>query len=128
MWEQDNCDAWQEALDSYSGVIAAQGNERLTRLDGWYSYEMPALLASRHEPYVTLEELERITAWKMTRGVWRERNRQLVRSNDPDEVMRLSRRAFAEAPDPRKPVSALSALAGVGPATASAVMAGYARA
>src|SRR5438477_7058847 len=126
MWEREDCEAWREALDGYPRVIAAQGNEGLVRLDGWYSYELPALLASRHEPYITLEELERITAWKMTRGVWRERNRQLVRSNDPEEVERLSRQAFAEAPDPRKPVSALSALAGVGPATASAVMAAYA--
>src|SRR5690242_6753202 len=107
MWEENDCDAWQRALDSYSQVIAAQGNERLTRLDGWYSYEMPAALASRHEPYVTLEELERITSWKMTRGVWRERNRQLVRNNDPDEVIRLSKQAFAEVPDPRKPVGTL---------------------
>src|SRR5436190_66158 len=58
--------------------------------------------------------------------VGRERNRQLVRSNDAEEVERLSRQAFGEAPDPRKPVSVLSALAGVGPATASAVMAAYA--
>jgi hypothetical protein len=126
VWEQNDCEAWQAALDTYPRVIAAQGNERLTRLDGWYSYEMPALLASRHEPYVTLEELERITSWKMTRGVWRERNRQLVRNNDPDEVVRLSRQAFAETPDPRKPIGTLSELAGVGPATASAVMAAYA--
>src|SRR5438105_14053433 len=62
----------------------------------------------------------------MTRGVWRERNRQLVRSNEPEQVEALSRKAYSEVPDLRKPISALSTLAGVGPATASAVMAAYA--
>src|SRR5689334_12062195 len=120
MWESDDCEEWRGAVERYGGVIAALGDERLTRLVGWYGYELPAALEARHEPYVTLEELERITAWKMTRGVWRERNRQLVRSNDAEEVMRLSKQAFSEAPDLRKPVGTLSALAGVGPATASA--------
>src|SRR5690349_4263964 len=99
MWDRDDCEEWRRALERYAGVIEAQGNERLVRLDGWYGYELPAVLGARHEAYVTLEELERITAWKMTRGVWRERNRQLVRSNDPEEVVRLSRQAFSEAPD-----------------------------
>lgn len=126
IWNEQDCAHWHTALDSYPQVITAQGSERLARLDGWYSYELPALLAARHEPYVTLEELERITAWKMLRGVWRERNRLLVKSNPSEQVMSLSRKAFAEVPDPRKPISTLSALAGVGPATASAVMAAYA--
>src|SRR3954447_8156732 len=144
MWERDDCEEWRGALGRDAGgvggegdgglkrvgggvgFLVAEGNERLTRLDGWYGFELPAALGARHESYITLEELERITAWKMTRGVWRERNRQLVRSNDPEEVKRLSKQAFSEAPDLRKPVGTLSALAGVGPATASAVLAAYA--
>jgi len=126
LWSEHDCAERQKALDGYPQVIAAQGNERLTRLDGWYSYELPARLASRHNPFITADELERIASWKMTRGVWRERNRQLVRSNEPEQVAALSRKAFSEVPDLRKPISTLSALAGVGPATASAVMAAYA--
>src|SRR5436190_13072680 len=126
IWNQQECAPWHAALDSYPQVIAAQGSDRLTRLDGWYSYELPTLLANRHEPFITLEELGRVASWKMLRGVWRERNRQLVKSNDPEEVITLSRKAFSEVPDPRKPISTISALAGVGPATASAVMAAFA--
>src|SRR5207248_8339102 len=71
-------------------------------------------------------ELRDVTSWKMARGVWRERNRLLVSSNPPERVIEASRKAFAGSPDLRAPIAALSELAGVGPATASAVMAAYA--
>src|SRR5437762_7438059 len=126
LWNQDDCAAWHAALDNYPAVIAAQGSERLAQLDRWYMDELPALLHARPEPYIALEELRNVTAWKMARGVWRERNRLLVGSNPPERVIEASRKAFAGAPDLRAPIAALSELAGVGPATASAVMAAYA--
>src|SRR5215210_8089751 len=86
IWLEDDCSLWTEALESYPGVIAAQGSERLVELDGWYREELQGLVAARDEPYITLEELGRIAAWKMTRGVWRERNRQLISGNDPQLV------------------------------------------
>ena len=84
---------------------------------------MPGILAARDPAHLTLDELERVTRWKMGRGVWRARNLALVRGNDPGEVRRLSAEAFALMPDPRRPVALLARLAGVGPATASAVLA-----
>lgn len=126
LWQQDDCQAWHAALESYPQVIAAQGSERLAALDRWYRDELPRLLASRQEPHVTVGELEEIAVWKMTRGTWRERNRQLIKGNPPKSVIEASRTAFGEVPDLRKPINTLSALAGVGPATASAVMAAYA--
>lgn len=126
LWQQDDCRAWQTALESYPQVIAAQGIERLVTLDDWYRNELPTLLASRQEPYITLGELEEIAVWKMTRGTWRERNRQLIKGNPPEAVVEASRKAFAEVPDLRKPTNTLSALAGVGPATASAALAAFA--
>jgi hypothetical protein len=126
LWQQDDCRAWHEALGSYPRVIAAQGSDRLVTLDDWYRNELPALLASRQEPYIALDELEEIAAWKMTRGTWRERNRQLIKGNPPEAVIEASRKAFSEVPDLRKPTNTLSALAGVGPATASAALAAYA--
>ena len=59
----------------------------------------------------------------MKRGVWRARNLVLVRGNDPETVGQLSEEGFALLPDPRKPLARLTRLAGVGPATASAVLA-----
>jgi hypothetical protein len=93
-------------------VIAAQGVKRLPELDGWYRDELPAVIAGRKPPYVTLDELVRVTQWKMARGIWRPRNLALVQGNAPERVART-----------RLAVAALAELAGVGPATASAVAA-----
>src|SRR5438067_1982775 len=126
IWEQRECQQWHDMLHAYPEVIAAQGSERLPRLDQWYREVLPPMLAARPEPYIVLQELQDIADWKMTRGVWRERNRQLISSNAPARVKEASRKAFTETPDLRKPINTLSELAGVGPATASAVMAAYA--
>ena len=123
LWSLNNCAKWHAALDRYPAVIQQQGVRGLEELDLWYREDFPALLRGRAPAHITLPELERVTRWKMQRGVWRERNRLLVAGNDPREVERASREALAAAPDPRQPIALLSRLAGVGPATASAVMA-----
>jgi hypothetical protein len=97
----------------------------LEELDCWYREELPGLVASRTPPYVTRDELVKVTRWKMKRGVWRQRNLLLVEENPEAQVEETSREAFAAVPDPRRPVSLLIHLAGVGPATASAVLAAY---
>lgn len=125
LWHTKGCAAWHDALDRYAEVVRTQGVNGLTEIDEWYRGELPGLIASREPPYVTLAELERATAWKMKRGVWRERNRLLVKSNRSAQVKQASRESFAAVPDPRQPVDLLTALAGVGPATASAVLAAY---
>lgn len=117
---------WHQALDAYNSTIEQQGDERLSNLDRWYHGELRTTLLGRDEPHILHEELEGIAGWKMRRGVWRERNRRLVGGNPPELVIELSRTAFAEVPDLRKPITTLSKLAGVGPATASAVLAAYA--
>jgi hypothetical protein len=123
LWTETSCEAWRDALAAYPDVVAEQGSDLLKRLDPWYRQELPALLAERAEPFVTRDELVRVVEWKMARGVWRPRNLQLARSNDEATVREASRAAFAAAPDPRRPLRLLGELKGVGPATASAVLA-----
>ncbi|MGE5141172.1 MAG: hypothetical protein ACM3JD_17015 [Rudaea sp.] len=125
LWSARSCEKWHTALDLYPEIIGKQGARGLVELDGWYREEFPKRLAAREQGYITRDELEQVTRWKMQRGVWRERNRLLVAGNDPAEVERASREAFAAVPDPRQPIAILSRLAGVGPATASAVVAAY---
>jgi len=125
LWQDNDCTRWRAAFDSYPEVIAAQGSDKLSNLDNWYLKTLPATLKERDEPFMTLDDLEGVMAWKMSRGVWRERNRVLVSGNNPTSVEDTSRKAFAAAPDPREPIKILSGLAGVGAATASAVMAAY---
>jgi hypothetical protein len=123
LWESDALKDWRVALDSYEDVIARQGVQRLPELDRWYRDELPATIASRQPAHVTLDELVRLTEWKMARGVWRGRNLALVRSNAPALVADTSAAALARSPHPTAPIAGLAELAGVGPATASAVAA-----
>lgn len=123
LWASNKCADWHAALDRYADVIEMQHVNGLPELDTWYRDELPALIAARTPLHITRDELERVTKWKMKRGVWRERNRLLVLSNAPALVKKLSQDAFALIPDPRKPVDLISTLAGVGPATASGVLA-----
>ncbi|MEO6418331.1 MAG: hypothetical protein ABIP39_02925 [Polyangiaceae bacterium] len=115
--------AWKKALSGYAAAVRARGVSRLEELDLWYQGELPGLLRSRTPMHVELPELVHVTEWKMKRGTYRARNLMLVKGNDPELVKKTSVNAFALRPDARKPITILTALAGVGPATASAVLA-----
>ena len=123
LWPSDEIADWKAALASYPGVIAAQEVASLPGLDAWSRDELPGLIAARRRPHVTHAELVKVTEWKMARGVWRARNLALVRANDPDLVVETSGDALGAIPDPVAPITTLAELAGVGPATASAVAA-----
>ena len=121
LWKSEAEEEWRAALARYVEVVEAQGSKPLPALDRWYRDELPALIAARRPAHVTHAELARLTEWKMARGVWRARNLALVRGNDPALVEETSAAALAEVPHPSKPIATLAKLAGVGPATASAV-------
>ena len=126
LWSSTDLAAWRASLDRYPDVIAAQGSERLPGHDRWYRDELPAAIAARARPHVTLDELARLTEWKMARGEWRARNLALVKGNAAESVVETSAAALAKVPHPTQPISTLATLDGVGPATASAVAAAYA--
>lgn len=113
----------RDALERYPAVVAGQGVERLPELDEWYREGLPAAIAGRSPAHVSHADLIRVTEWKMARGVWRAPNLALVRGNDPSRVEEVSGEALQRAPHPTAPVAELAKLAGVGPATASAVAA-----
>lgn len=123
LWTSDDPAQWTEALERYEDVIARQGVESLPEHDRWVRSELPRAIAGRSPAFVTHDELVRVTRWKMARGVWRARNLALVRGNDAALVEEVSRTALAAIPDPKTPIATLATLAGVGPATASAVAA-----
>jgi hypothetical protein len=123
LWSSDDPRDWARALDTYVGAIERQGVAKLPEHDRWYRSELPGAIASRQPAWISHAELVRVTEWKMARGVWRQRNLILVRSNEESTVEETSRAAFARIPDPAGPIATLAKLAGVGPATASAVAA-----
>lgn len=123
LWEVSASDAWLEALATYPAVIAAQGVPKLPELDTWYRDELPDLIASRRLLHITLPELIRVTEWKMHRGVWRAPNLVRVKSNPAETVIETTVRGFARTPHPTQPIGEIASLDGVGPATASAIVA-----
>ena len=125
LWAADDCAAWAAALADYPACISRQPSALLHKRDPWYRDELPARIAARPEPFITRDELVWVVEWKMARGAWRARNLHLARANPPDEVEDRSRAAFAAVPDERAPLKLLGALKGIGPATASAVLAAY---
>ena len=122
-WRSDDLDDWKAALERYDAVVAAQGVASLPGHDAWYRDELPASIAARRQPHITHAELVRVSEWKMSRGVWRARNLALVRGNAAALVVETSTDALGMVPDPAAPIATLAELAGVGPATASAVAA-----
>ena len=123
LWGAAATAAWQGALDRYPAVVAGQNVAALIQLDQWYRDELPGLITARSMPHATLAELVRVTEWKMYRGVWRAPNLVRVKRNDADLVHATTARALALVPHPTKPITEIATLDGVGPATASAIMA-----
>ena len=126
LWLSTSQSAWRDALARYETVATHQSVAKLGELDSWYRLELPELISARVRPYITQAELIKTTEWKMARGVWRAPNLVLVRSNDADIVKTVSTSALSKIPHPTAPISTLATLDGVGPATASAVVAAFA--
>ncbi|KAM8877273.1 uncharacterized protein ACB058_003218 isoform 1-T2 [Synchiropus picturatus] len=126
-----NCDdpvTWRTVFDQYWSVVKDKSSAKkppgkLLDLEKWYQEELPSLISSRAQRYVTLSEMVKLMEWKLTRGKFRPRLQQLVASNCADTVEKCSRKAFLLLPDVLAAITKLSTLKGVGPATASAVLA-----
>ncbi|KAF5939678.1 hypothetical protein HYC85_023937 [Camellia sinensis] len=130
---------WKESLSSYKFRIESLKKPNLVSLDHFYTTELPPLIHQRNpNPHITTSELSKLMQWKLTRGKWRHslslslqlyiymcmpRLLDFVSSLDEALVKSASQKAFQSLPDISKAVSELTVLKGVGPATASAVLA-----
>lgn len=123
LWSSQNESRWRRAHDAYPAVIERQGVAKLAALDTWYREEFPAVFSMRRLVHITLDELTRVTEWKMHRGVWRAPNLVRVTRNPAEAVIETTVRALSRVPHPTQPIGEIAKLDGVGPATASAVVA-----
>lgn len=123
LWGTHMPSAWSEALAAYPSVIARQDVAKLPELDTWYRDELPAIITSRRLVHISLPELVRVTEWKMYRGVWRAPNLVRVKNNPAATVIETTVRGFARCPHPTQAIGEIASLHGVGPATASAIVA-----
>ncbi|KAJ8773256.1 hypothetical protein K2173_028433 [Erythroxylum novogranatense] len=118
---------WKDALSTYPTRIESLNKPNLVSLDQFYRVQLPSLLHQRNpNPYITTSDLSKLMQWKLSRGKWRPRLLDYVSSLDEALVKSASLKAFKSLPDVSKAVSELTVLKGVGPATASAVLAAYA--
>ncbi|XP_057682909.1 uncharacterized protein zgc:112496 isoform X2 [Corythoichthys intestinalis] len=129
LFECKQPDTWRKVEGKYWHVVEAKSKSKkasggkLQNLDKWYQEELPATISSRCDKHVTLSEMVKLMEWKLTRGKFRPRLQQLVSSNSESAVAECSRKAFNLLPDVAAAISELGSLKGVGPATASAVLA-----
>ncbi|KAK7321619.1 hypothetical protein VNO77_32438 [Canavalia gladiata] len=122
---------WREALSAYTSRIQTlslnKSKPNLVSLDDFYCNHLPSLLRQRNpNPFITTHELSTLMQWKLTRGKWRPRLLDFVSSLDDVVVKSASQKAFQSLPDISKAISELTVLKGVGPATASAILAAFA--
>lgn len=123
LWSDTNVARWHAAFDAYPAAIARHPVERLPALDTWYRGDFTHDVQSRAPMTITHDEMVRVTEWKMARGVWRAPNLVRVKANSADAVDAAGRSAAAQLDNLSKAIGAFTALDGVGPATASAVLA-----
>ena len=116
---------WDLALGAYPSVIALQGVVGLEESDRWYRDELPRWLASRMPPFLRAAELVHVVEWKMRRGEWLGRNLALAKRNSAKRVETATAEAFRMVPQIRPAIDRIGELEGVGPATASAVLAAF---
>ncbi|XP_067859839.1 uncharacterized protein zgc:112496 [Heptranchias perlo] len=120
---------WRSVFALYWDVVeakttASKGGKagKLAALDKWYQEELPAAVCSRAEKFLTHAELVQLMEWKLTRGKFRPRLQQMVKTNSTDSVESCTRKAFKLLPDISAAITEISKLKALGPATASAVL------
>lgn len=136
LWNEKKCGVWDETLKQYEGLILAHNVNQLPEIDAWYQKELPALISKREPACVTKDEFLEILRWKMKRGDWREYNRIRIAETDALLIKKTAQRALAAAravstevetksKEYKEPIQIVCELNGVGPATASALLAAY---
>merc|ERR1711931_42902 len=85
---------YQEALQAKADSKNSK-SEILIKLDKWYQNELPKKIKSRgKEAHLTHEEIVQLIKWKLARGKFRPRLKDLIQMNTPRVVMQETKKAF----------------------------------
>lgn len=123
---------WKVMLDKYDEAVArvarAKKKPELVTLDKWLWNEFPLLVMGRSPPSCRKQDLVRVMQWKLLRGKNRPALLHLIKQNSDSSIDSVSTEAFqlllsGKSSSWKAAVSKLAELRGVGPATASAVLA-----
>ncbi|XP_053655462.1 uncharacterized protein Amun [Cherax quadricarinatus] len=100
--------------------------EEFLKLDKWYQTELPVRIKSRgKDAHLTHEELCLCMKWKLSRGKFSPRLKDLIQMNTPRLCMTETKKAFRalmKKEDLPSAIQALCNLKGVGPAMASTIL------
>lgn len=132
LWKSDDPAEWRKALDAYPARLAALNDPKLLELDAWFWGSLGDTIHARNPHRLTAEELVRVVEWKLTRGKFRPNLVKFARAHTESIVGKATGEAlgrFAKASGARDEnwlaacLAPLVDLKGIGPATASAVLA-----
>lgn len=122
-------DEWISALSNYDDAVARVATSKkkpeLVSLDKWMWKDFPQLVQGRSPPSCTKEELTRVMQWKLLRGKNRPALLNFIKQNSEDSVQTVSQEAFLLLSNNswKSALAKMTELRGVGPATASALLA-----
>lgn len=119
---------WKIALASYDSCVLAiqtEGNKNVKQLvsdDNFWRFDLSNKIDDKG--FISGKELSRVVRWKLARGKWRPLQK-MVDGNKNAEVVKASRNAFKSLSENLidQALKDLCVLRGIGPATASAVLA-----
>jgi len=135
LWSSTDPKEWKAALLQYDAAISVicKKKPKLKEMDNWYRLEFHDAIhnGSPGTKTVQHEQLLKVVDWKITRGKFRPLRHHIVKLS-PSDVEAASKRAFGHMDYDSetkaktglsKAIAELGSLKGVGPATASAVLA-----
>ncbi|XP_045119246.1 uncharacterized protein LOC123509140 [Portunus trituberculatus] len=116
---------YPEAVKVKAQQKAKKKGESLESLDKWIQNDLKTTADSRTPPHVTREELVRLMEWKLARGKFRPRLVELAGSNEEEKVVTVTTEGLRLGAKGKvtEAVEMIATLRGIGPATASAILA-----
>lgn len=131
LWKSKDVKDWIKHLENYYPEVASLEKDNLLELEQWFQEELPDQLNQQKKPFASAD-LIRLVTWKVgLRGKWRPRLLDFAKAaNDKaiEEAYTKARTAVdgakgdADTAAVKQAMAALTALKGVGPATASALL------
>lgn len=120
---------WKSYVNLYDKVFAAfcdkKSKSKLKALDKWFKEELGKSIRQRDPHHMLRDELIKLMEWKLTRGKFRPRLKQMVAENKEEEVAEITKGAFQCIGNMKQAIEKLCKLRAVGPATASAILTAY---
>ncbi|GBF91960.1 hypothetical protein Rsub_04684 [Raphidocelis subcapitata] len=131
LWSRGSAAEWSDVRARRASILESNAKQGLPELEAWLVDELPAALAARTPRHLTKEEAVKLVEWKLKRGKFRPNLLRFAQELQPEAVAAATAAGFAHLPAPggapgaaaRAAMAELTSLKGVGPATATAMMA-----